>query len=425
VSPDLGTAAPFVVLGTNGVATSGTVSCSDTGPGTVIDGDVGTTFTSITSDCTITGATVAPVPNSVVADFDAAYAAVDAANAACDGVIPIATTTLPPGIYCSAAGTTIGAGVIITLDGSASDVWVFRVGTGGLGALTLTDAEVVMGGAADACNVFWKTAEAATLTDSNFVGTVLSGTAVTMTNGSWFGRALASTDVTITDAAPLTFAGCEAPASITVSKDFSDNSPDAVQMDLTCTSGTVTATPLSASEGAPAVFEVAAADFGATCTATETVPVGYTADQTDCVNVPLGGACTITNTLQLPGSTITVNKDFIPDSSAAVSVALTCTSGSVTATPLNASEAAPAVFNVTGASPGATCTATESVPLGYVADQSGCLSVALGGSCTITNTQGSAFQEPTTIPADSAWTLFSILGLLVVLGALAIRRFAN
>ena len=169
VAPNLGTAASYTVLGTNSIPTVGTVTCTDTGPGTAINGDVGSTFNSITNTgCTITGAINAPVAGSVVADFNAAYTAIDGANP-CTGVIPTTTTTLAPGVYCSNAATTIGAGVIITLNGSASDVWVFRVGTGGLGALTLTSAQVVMGGTAQACNVYWKTAEAATLTDSSFV----------------------------------------------------------------------------------------------------------------------------------------------------------------------------------------------------------------------------------------------------------------
>jgi hypothetical protein len=215
VAPNLGTAAPYAVLGTNAVPTVGTVTCTDTGPGIGINGNVGTTFTSITNTgCTITGSIDAPVAGAVVTDFNAAYAAIDASNP-CTGVIPIVSTTLPPGVYCSAAATTIGAGVILTLSGSASDVWVFRVGTGGLGALTLTNAQVVMGGTALACNVFWKTAQAATVTDSAFVGTVLSGAAVTMVRGSWIGRALARTDATLTDPAPMTFAGCVGSAPIT------------------------------------------------------------------------------------------------------------------------------------------------------------------------------------------------------------------
>jgi hypothetical protein len=419
-SPDLGTAAPYALLGTNVVATSGTVTCTDTGPGTAINGDVGTTFNTITNGgCTITGAIDAPVSATVVADFNAAYSGMDAANV-CTGVIPTVTSTLAPGVYCSPAGTTLGAGVILTLDGSASDVWVFRVGTGGLGALTLTNAQVVMANSADACNVFWKTAEAATLTNSDFVGTILSGAAISMTNGSWLGRGLATTDVTITDAAPLTFAGCAAPASVIVNKDFSDNSPAAVSINLSCTSGTVAATPLNASEGAPAVFTVVGADpAGTTCTATETVPLGYVANQADCAAVALGGSCTITNTVNLGADTITVNKDFIPNSGAAVSISLTCTSGTVTSTPLLASEAAPAIFNVTGATPGATCAATETVPAGYVADQAGCASVALNGSCTVTNSIVVGATVP--LPLNSTWMVLLLMGLVVVLGGLAIR----
>ena len=420
VAPNLNTAAPFAVLGTNAIPTVGTVTCTDTGPGIGITGQVGTTFTSITNTgCAITGPIVAPVAGAVVADFNAAFASIDILNPVCTGVIPIVTTTLPPGVYCSAAGTTIGAGVILTLNGNASDVWVFRVGTGGPGALTLTNAQVVMGGTAQACNVFWKTSAGATVTDSIFNGTVLSGAAATMNGGSWIGRAMATTDVTLTDPAPMTFAGCAAPASITVNKDFSDNNTATVPVALTCTSGTVITTPLNASEATPAVFTVGAASPGATCTATETVPAGYTANQAGCVGVALNGSCTITNTLIASSATITVNKDFSDNNTAAVPVTLTCTSGTVTTTPLNASEATPAVFTVNGASPGATCTATETVPAGYTANQAGCVGVALNGSCTITNT---LIPPIANIPTLSEWGMIILVGLLALFGFAAVRR---
>ncbi|MHB0982455.1 MAG: ice-binding family protein, partial [Thiobacillus sp.] len=309
VAPDLGAAFDYTVLGANPTPTVGTVTCTNTGPGSTINGDVGSTFTSITNTgCSITGATDAPVAASVVTDFNNAYSALDTQNPTCDGVIPTTSTILPPGVYCSAAGTTIGAGVILQLNGNASDVWVFKVGTGGTGALTGNSFQVVMGGTAQACNVYWRTAEAATLTDSIFKGTILSGSAFTMIRGNYEGRGLAKTDATVTDAAQMTFAGCAAPVSITVNKDFSDNSAAIVPVALTCTSGTVSATPLNAAEGAPAVFTVTGASAGATCTATETVPAGYTADQTGCVGVALNGSCTITNTLiPLGAATITVN----------------------------------------------------------------------------------------------------------------------
>ena len=211
LAPNLGTAGTFTALGTNAIPTSGTLTCTNTGPGSTINGDVGTTFTSITNTlCTITGATVAPVAGTVVTDFHNAYTSVPVLNPVCTGVIPTVTTTLPPGVYCSAAATTLGAGVILTLNGTASDVWVFRIGTGGLGGLTLTSAQVVTGGAAQACNVYWETAQDATLTDSAFIGTILSGGAVTTTRGNYLGRAIATTDMTVTDAGPMTFSACAA-----------------------------------------------------------------------------------------------------------------------------------------------------------------------------------------------------------------------
>lgn len=213
VAPPLDTAGSYTVLGTNGIPTSGTVTCTTS----TIDGDVGTTGNSITDTgpCTITGNVDAPVAAAVVSDFDDAYDAVETLNPVCDGVVPTTSTTLPPGVYCSAAGTTIGAGVTITLDGDANDVWVFRIGTGGLGALTGTgpNLQVVMGGTAQACNVYWWTAEAATMTDAVFAGNVLSGTAASMTDTTWEGRALATTDVTLTDSI---ITGCSAPSVLAI-----------------------------------------------------------------------------------------------------------------------------------------------------------------------------------------------------------------
>jgi len=213
VAPNLGSAGAFTVLGRNAIPTSGTVTCTDTGPGIGIVGQVGSTFNTITNTgCTISGPIVAPVAAGVANDFDAALADIDLVNPVCAGAIPIVTTTLAPGVYCSAAATTIGAGVTLTLQGNATDVWIFRVGTGGLGALTLTGASVVMGGSASPCNVYWKTTAAGmTATDSTFVGTVLSDAAATVTRTHWIGRMMARTDATLTDPLPIT--GCAAAAA--------------------------------------------------------------------------------------------------------------------------------------------------------------------------------------------------------------------
>ncbi len=87
-------------------------------------------------------------------------------------------------------------------------------------------------------------------------------------------------------------------------------------------------------------------------------------------------------------TTFTVYKDFSDNNVASVGVSLSCTSGTVTNNPQQASEASPAVFNISGAAADATCTAVEnSVPSGYTKNQSDCQNGdAVNGSCTIVNT---------------------------------------
>jgi len=95
--------------------------------------------------------------------------------------------------------------------------------------------------------------------------------------------------------------------SFTVNKDFSDDSTDTVSITLSCSSGTVTNNPQSASEAAAAVFAIVGFTEGATCTATEgTAPAGYLVDETDCQDDDdetdcqdddaINGNCTIVNT---------------------------------------------------------------------------------------------------------------------------------
>jgi len=96
----------------------------------------------------------------------------------------------------------------LTLNGPADASWLFKIGTTGTGALTGTDFKVVMSGGADPCNVTWWVAEAATMTTSNFIGTILAGAGITVTSGgvgTFNGRALGKAAVTITGG---TLTGC-------------------------------------------------------------------------------------------------------------------------------------------------------------------------------------------------------------------------
>jgi len=198
--------ADFAVLGNAAVTCTG---------GTII-GDVGTFQTAPpgaitqTEGCVITGAVDVGGPAAVAAynAFLATYAAL--AEVECDEVLTgtLDGVTLPPGVYCFEAAAALTG--TLTLDGSANDTWLFKVGTVGTGALTGTDFEVVLAGGADECNVTWWVAQAATMTDADFIGSILAGAAITLTRGTLHGNAWAGAsgvgDVTITGTAVT---GCE------------------------------------------------------------------------------------------------------------------------------------------------------------------------------------------------------------------------
>lgn len=200
---DLGTAADFAVLSA-APGGGGAVTCTDS----IITGNVGSSGLAaavVQTNCTISGAVVAPVSAQVIADFNGAYDTL--ANLSCDQTLTgtLAGLILAPGVYCFDAAATVTG--VLTLAGSSTDEWIFKVGTSGTGALTGTNFTVIMANGAVACeNVYWWVAEAATLTDSQFQGTVLAGAAITLTGGTFDGDALAKAAVTLTNSIAT---GCE------------------------------------------------------------------------------------------------------------------------------------------------------------------------------------------------------------------------
>jgi len=201
-APGLGSAANFAVL-----------SAAPDGGGAVtltnstVNGDVGSSglMAAVTlTDSTINGAVIAPVSDTVLRDFNRAYDAL--AGVPCDEVLTgtLAGLTLAPGVYCfDAAATLTGT---LTLDGPKNGIWIFKITTGALTGTNFSDFSVVMAGGGQVCNVYWWVAQAATLTDSNFVGTILAGAAITITRGTFTGDVLAKAAVTMTG---TTLVGCE------------------------------------------------------------------------------------------------------------------------------------------------------------------------------------------------------------------------
>jgi hypothetical protein len=210
VAPPLGSVQTFAVLGGSGVTAAGPA-------GTVISGDVGSAPTS-----TVTG-----FPPAVVTAGYTVYTADNAATAAARAdatgargnlagqVCPPANNiaggilgglNLVPGVYCMPAGDLTGT---LTLTGGASDVWVFQM-TGS----TLTTAgasQVVMGGAANPCNVYWQVSSSATLgAASTFRGNLFSGVSIGVgTTTNVIGRTIAGSGAVTLDGTN-TVGGCSA-----------------------------------------------------------------------------------------------------------------------------------------------------------------------------------------------------------------------
>jgi hypothetical protein len=181
----LGSASGFAALSGTGVTCTTSTVTGDVGL-------VGGAFTN-TGPCTINGIIHAGdgVATQAYADFLAAYGAL--ADVSCDQTLTgtLAGVTLSPGVYCFTAAAALTG--TLTLNGPADGVWIFKIGTGGTGALTGTNFSVVMaGGATTQCpNVYWWVAQAATLNTSNFLGTILAGADITVTGGTFIGDALA------------------------------------------------------------------------------------------------------------------------------------------------------------------------------------------------------------------------------------------
>jgi hypothetical protein len=213
----LGTAAHYAILAKTGVSTV---------PSSVVTGHVGLspaartfltgwslisepTDTSFTSAQVVGGGHLFAADNvggttsvdltTAVGDMQTAYT--DAAGKPA-GVGPnlnlgggtIAGQTLAPGTYTW--GTAISITTDLTLNGSATDVWIFQVA----GTLDMTAAKnVIMAGGALAKNVFWQVSGAVTIgANTHFEGIILGQTGITFGNlSSINGRLLAQSAVVL------------------------------------------------------------------------------------------------------------------------------------------------------------------------------------------------------------------------------------
>ncbi|HEY5508468.1 MAG TPA: ice-binding family protein [Paludibacter sp.] len=134
---------------------------------------------------------------TAVSDMQTAY--VDAAGRANPdflnlGAGNIGGKTLTAGLYKFTSAVVIPTN--ITIKGGPTDIWIFQIS----GTLKMSSAvRVTLAGGAQAKNIFWQVAGAATFgTTSHFEGTVLGKTGINLQTGATVnGRLLAQTAVTL------------------------------------------------------------------------------------------------------------------------------------------------------------------------------------------------------------------------------------
>lgn len=191
---------PLLTAGNFKVLAGSTVTSTTTPPGTTITGgDLG-----LSPGTSVTGfppGTVTPPGVMHVADPTAAQAQLDltaAYNFAAGIVLPapqvlagdLAGLTLTAGTYKTSSSTMISVGGTLHLSGTASDVFVFQIGST---LTTLSGTQVILEGGVLPSNVFWQVGSSATLgTGSIFVGNIMALASITLDTGaSLQGRALA------------------------------------------------------------------------------------------------------------------------------------------------------------------------------------------------------------------------------------------
>ena len=193
------TTAPPLSNDLQGFAVLGGSTVTNTGA-TIVTGNLGVSpGTAITGfpPGTVTGGTFNNIPPATSAhgDLITAFVALSAPAHPCPLANNLTGTDLGtlaaplmPGVYCFNSSAQLTGK--LTLQGNASDVWIFQIGST---LTTATNSSVVMSGGGQDTNVYWVIGSSATIgTGTAFTGNILAQASITLTAGaSVSGRALA------------------------------------------------------------------------------------------------------------------------------------------------------------------------------------------------------------------------------------------
>lgn len=190
--------------------------------------------------------------------------------------------TLVAGVYRFGNAATANLIGNLTLNGSASDIWIFQA-TSDL--VAQTSSTVTLTGGAQACNVFWQVGTSATIrTSASFVGTIMADQSIALQTGATLqGRALARVAAVTLDQNTITRPTCAAstggtsPADVGVVKTASPSS--------VAVGGTVAYTSVVTNSGPGVATGVAFRDA---------LPAGQTAVSVTTTQGSCSGSTTIT-----------------------------------------------------------------------------------------------------------------------------------
>ncbi len=204
----MGTAGNFAVLAGSAV--------TNTGP-SVISGSLGLSPGSAVSGfppgIVIAGTTEVADGVALQAKNDLVTAYNDAAGRSSTATISgdLAGRTLTSGVYTASSSLGLSGQLTLNGQGNPNAVFIFQAHSS---LIVGSGADVVLIGAAQACNVYWQVGSSATIgTSAAFVGNILALTSVTMTTGATLqGSALARNGAVTLDTNTITRAVCAAPS---------------------------------------------------------------------------------------------------------------------------------------------------------------------------------------------------------------------